>query len=107
MGKKSRLKNLGHDLKTRIQFSPLATIFNKGKLTGQTLKAYKKMRPLMDHVDNDNCKYCIPLFQQIKTCKYIKDLPESSFEEANRHIMTHKPCAENLKKIMECPNYKV
>lgn len=97
---------LGRDLKTRIKFSPVGKVFEAGKLQGQAIKAYRKMKPLMEHVDNDHCSYCTPLFEIIKNCPDIKALPNGSFKEANEHIMTHKPCAEALKKIMQCPIYK-
>lgn len=105
LGKASRLKMLGRDLEARIKHSLVGNVVNKGRLTAQSLKAYRKMKPLMDHVDNDKCPYCVPLFQKIKDCQYIKDLPNGSFKEANEHIPICKSCSENLKRIMECPKY--
>jgi len=97
---------LGRDLQTRIKFSPLGKVVEAGKLQGQALIAYRKMKPLMAHVDDDHCPHCTVLFSNIKNCPAILALPDGSFKEANEHIISCPSCSANMRKILQCPIYK-
>lgn len=108
MGKQSRLKNLRLDLAERIRQAKaiVSTPYEQGKMTGRAIKAYRKLKPLMAHVDDDKCTYCTPLFLKIKECPDILALPGGSFKEANEHILKHEPCGRALQMILNCPVYK-
>jgi hypothetical protein len=107
MGRKSQLKNLGAEVKIRIQLAKekVADTWRQGQLTAAGIRLYKQLKPLEKHIDVDKCEYCTPLFLEIKNCPGILALPEGSFKEANAHILEHKPCRENLEKILNCPDF--
>lgn len=108
MGKKSRLKNLGLDLKARVAIAGtvVKTGFQQGQATGQALKLYMKLKPMEKHLDSGKCPYCGPLFREMKNCPEILDLPEGSDAQATEHILKHEYCRERLKKILDCPVYR-
>lgn len=90
-------------LKARLQSSKVAEVFEKGKLQGEAIKAYRKVKPILKHAET--CPQCQTVFKRIHDCPKILALPDGSFKEANEHILLHLPCREALKEILECPNY--
>lgn len=98
MGKRSR------ELKLRLQHSIVGQVAAKGVQSGQALKAYRKAKPILEHAEH--CPRCQDVFNRIKYCPSILELPNGSFKEANTHIMEHLPCRMALKEILECPLYE-
>lgn len=102
MGNKFRkfMRTIKHNRATELLTLP----YNQGKVTGQAIKAYKKVKPILEHVDK--CERCKPIFFKIQNCPDIKALPNGSFKEANQHILKHPPCRTALAEIMQCSIYK-
>lgn len=97
MGKRAR------ELKQRIKLSVVGQVFEKGRQTGEVVKAFRQAKPILDHVDG--CSRCKQIFAVIQSCSYIMGLPNGSMKEANNHILEHEPCRFALKQILECPVY--
>jgi hypothetical protein len=104
MGRKSQLRMLGKDLKTRIRLSPIGKTWEQGKLVGAGLALFRKLAPMEKHIPD--CPFCNPLFQAIKTCPDILALPDGSDKEAQIHILQHEECRKKLAQILECKLYK-
>jgi hypothetical protein len=103
---KQPLRKIARTAKIRIQTATniITLPYNQGKLVGQSIKAYNKVKPILNHVEK--CPRCKPIFSLIQNCQTIKDLPNGSFKEANQHILEHKECRDALEQILACPIYK-
>lgn len=106
MGKQSRLRNLKAELNARITAAiknPISATWEKGKLTGTTLKLFRKLAPMEKHIPK--CKWCNFRFEKMKADPYILGLPNGSDKIAQEYIVKTPYLRAILKEIIECPYY--
>lgn len=109
LGRKSQLKHLGRSVKVRVTLAaqPVKNVWKAGKLAGEGLRLYRKLKPIEEHIEKDHCPNCSSYFDKIKNCPVILSLPEGSHKEATAHILTgFDKCTTYFMKILECPEYR-